>query len=110
MSLNNITVFSFPATANRQQTADANGSNRGAPPASGLSPSSNGPDDEDGDARVPVHVDQDDGHTRTGEERDHPGETGNSYEHLFLKVGNQRKQLSLGHLATPPLVSPQNDV
>ena len=29
---------------------------------------------------------------------------------LFLKVGNQRKQLSLGHLATPPLVSPQNDV
>ena len=29
---------------------------------------------------------------------------------LFLKVGNLRKQLSFGHLATPPLVSPQNDV
>ena len=85
MSLNNITVFSFPATANRQQTADANGSNPGVPPASELSPPSNGPDDEDGDARVPVHVDQDDGHTRTDEERDHPGETGNRYEHFVLK-------------------------
>lgn len=42
MSLNNIAVFSFTATANQQPTAGANGTNPGAPLASELFPPPNG--------------------------------------------------------------------
>lgn len=50
MSLNNIAVFFFPATANPKQTAGVTDTNPGAPPANELSPARNGPDGVDGDA------------------------------------------------------------
>ena len=109
MSLNNIAVFSFPATANQPPPAVANGTDRqqnsanpGALPANELSPPPNGPDCVAGDSLASdsdnngtqqhasinnpsAPVEQGDGQTRTGEETDQREGTGNSYEH-FLKT------------------------
>ena len=89
LALNNIAVFSFPATANP-----------GAPPANELSPPLNNPEDVNGDNNStqqystqqpgsinshPVQEEQRDGRTRTGEERDQQEETGNTG--FILEIG-----------------------
>ena len=110
LALNNIAVFSFPATANQQPTAGPSGTDRqqnsanpGAPPANELSPPLNDPEDVNGDRSAsenndnnstqqpgsinshPVQEEQRDGRTRTGEERDQQEETGNTG--FILEIG-----------------------
>ena len=65
-SLNNISAFSFPATANQQPTGGTNG-NDGVDVDASASSSS-----------APVQEEQ-------GEEIDQHEETGNSYEHFVPK-------------------------
>lgn len=80
LSLNNIAVFSFPATAN------ANGTDGVDVDASASESDDNNDTQQPGSiGSPPVQEEQGDVHTRTGEEIDQHEETGNSYEHFVLK-------------------------
>lgn len=85
-SLNNIAVFSFPATANQQPTSGANGTDDVDVDASASENDENNGTQQPGSINsTPVQEDQGDVHTRAGEEIDQHEGTGNSYEHFVLK-------------------------
>ena len=86
LSLNNIAVFSFPATANQQPTGGANGNDGVDVDASASENDENNGTQQPGSINSPpVLVEQGDVHTRTGEEIEQHEETGNSYEHFVLR-------------------------
>ena len=76
LSLNNIAVFSFPATANQQPTGSANGN--GVDVDASASQDVDNNDAQQPASSPPVQEQQ-------GEEIDQHEETGNSYEHFILK-------------------------
>ena len=79
MSLNNIAVFSFPATANHQPTGGGNGTDGVDVDASASENVDNNDTQQPGSINsTPVQEVQ-------GEETDQHEETGNSYEHFVLK-------------------------
>lgn len=77
LSLNNIAVFSFPATANHQPTGGGNGTD-GVDVDASASENVDNNDTEQSGSSPPVQEVQ-------GEETDQHEETGNSYEHFVLK-------------------------
>ena len=86
LSLNNIAVFSFPATANQQPTGGANGNDGVDADASASENDVNNGTQQPGSINsTPVQEDQGDVHTRAGEEIDKHEGTGNSYELFVLK-------------------------
>ena len=86
LSLNNIAVFSLPATANQQPTGGANGTDGVDVDASASESDDNNDTQQPGSiGSPPVQEEQGDVHTRTGEEIDQHEETGNNSEHFVLK-------------------------
>ena len=77
LSLNNISAFSFPATANQQPTGVANG-NDGVDVDPLASENVDNNDTQQPGSSPHVQEEQ-------GEEIDQHEETGNSYEHFVLK-------------------------
>ena len=86
LSLNNIAVFSFPATANQQPTGGANGTDGLDVDASASENDDNNGTQQPGSINsTPVQEEEGDGHTRAGGETEQLEETGNSYQHFVLK-------------------------
>ena len=77
LSLNNISAFSFPATANQQRTGGANGTD-GVDVDASASENVDNNDTQQSGSSPPVQEEQ-------GEEIDQHEETGNSYEHFVLE-------------------------